>query len=465
MKVFNDPRNSTKSGPPMKFHNFNINDLNKLKINDDTIFENETYDNDFDNETHEFYNSKYMNNTNKQVFPYETLYNIEAHFGHLNKTGRNYENKLANENDLIFKNEMLKNLLNSSQKVKDMQRKLINVDERNFIQVLPPESKRLYSIPREFPNTHINIKENKDANYNYINNKNHIIRNTNKLLHNNKEYEGNVVIHKNKYENRNVNNNNISIQNKSNLETIPKVNNPEIGEIKVNIDDIKTGLLSYYSNVFSLDHYDIEDRLNILKYGKKQDASNDIKYSYINRKNYKPVNRLSFIQHTNELNGPNSSSYQHLKPEYYYNEMDSNTQKMYSYNNSPCKYTRNSINDCRDKYDHAGQISELLLSLKNKCDNANFKTENIISRFNRKYENPDSRFWIHNLVPTHLRKPQLNNEDGIRSHLVETYSQLYNEAMLNTKKITTLEKKLHILKLRAQMFKNGYNRMETRNAL
>ncbi|SCL98222.1 conserved Plasmodium protein, unknown function [Plasmodium chabaudi chabaudi] len=458
MKALNNTRNSMKSGPAMKSYNLNINDLNELKMDDNTIFENETYDFDNDNETHEFYDSKYMDNRNKQIFPYETLYNIEAHFGDRDKTGKNYENELTNENNLIFKNEMLRNLLNSSQKVKDMQRKLINVDEKNFIQVLPPESKRFYSIPREFPNTHGNIKEGKDTNYSFINNKNHIMGNANKLLHNNKEYEGNVVI------NRNVNNDNISMQNKPNLEAIPKVHSPEIGEIKVNIDDIKTGLLSYYSNVFSLDHYDIEDRLNILKYGKKQNAPNDIKYSYINRQNYKPTNRLSFIQYNHELNAPNSS-YQHIKPEYYYNEMNNNTKKIYSYNNSPSKYTRNLINDGRDKYDHAGQISELLTSLKNKCEDANFKTENLISRFNRKYENPDSRFWIHNLVPTHLRKPQLNNEDGIRRHLVETYSQLYNEAMLNNKKITTLEKKLHILKLRAQMFKNGYNKMETRNAL
>lgn len=64
----------------------------------------------------------------------------------------------------------------------------------------------------------------------------------------------------------------------------------------------------------------------------------------------------------------------------------------------------------------------------------------------------------------HLRKPALYKDDDLRKHLVVTYSQLFNEAMLNKKKIEALEKKLHILKLRVKCFKNGY-KMETRNAL
>ncbi|CRG99841.1 conserved Plasmodium protein, unknown function [Plasmodium relictum] len=407
-----------------------------------------------DDKIQEFYKTEFIDSSNEEFLPNQSFLKNKEYSKYLKKKKENYENKLKMEKELLFQNEMLKNILNTSQKMKEMQKQLFNVDVHNFVPTLPPESRNSYSIQREYPLIYNKEKGCHESN-NYNSSKN--------INHNNYECEINMAT------NEDIPNNylaeNKEKYSKSNLISHP----PRIGEIKVNIDDIKKGLLTYYSHIYSLDQYDIEDRINILRYGEKNISDSiNIKYSYLNKG---ISNNPPFIYYNSELNNPYSFSYQNMPPEYYYS-YQSNENKKYLKDNM-VKYEKNYYlektdhekrNVSENNFDHQGQFSELLNSLKNKCEDAKFRIQHLSSKFNEKYENPDNRFWVHNLVPPHLRKPVLNDEDDIRKHLVTVYAQLFNEAMLNKKKIKALEKKLHILKLKSNIYKNQY-KIETRNAL
>ncbi|EUD65681.1 hypothetical protein C922_03929 [Plasmodium inui San Antonio 1] len=425
-------------------------------------------------DTYEAYNSQFVCGVREDIFPYESLSNIEEDRAHNDRSHRNdrndgshrndhtdktgtkkliNEHQMAMEKDLIFQNEVLRNVLKSSQHVKDMQRELFYVDARDFVPVIPPaQEQKEYSLRRDYPHrgdeagdkTGDHIEGNRDC-----------------------HYGGQMVIQhggdrqtadRGKPSGKGI---------KSPLASKTNMGPPRIGEIKVNIDDIKKGLLTYYSNIYSLDHYDIEERINILKYGEKN-ISEHVQANYCYKKR-ELAQRPPFLHYNDELDNPNSLTYQSMFPDYYYKEGAGRSRdgKERFHLGSTLLDDQNKMeetNAFHSEYDHVGQISELLSSLKNKCADANFKAQSLTCQFDRKYDNPDNRFWVHNLVPMHLRKPALHNQDGIRNHLVTTYSQLYNEAMLNKKKIAALEKKLHILKLRANFPRGGY-RMETRNAL
>ncbi|SOV10804.1 conserved Plasmodium protein, unknown function [Plasmodium gaboni] len=482
VKKINPPVLTKKSIIASKNIN-NKNDQNNLtrseyseeaRNNDNTICES-VYENAYspDSETFDFVNENFNDDSNQDMFPYESYMNKE----------KNYKKKqMMIDDELIFQNEMLRNVFKSSQKIKEMQRELFNVDTKNFIPVVYPveNNKGGYSIPRDYSKKidtveTIDMVDIDDKAYGGVKSMGCPNDNNSAYLQNNEKnnnlydtYEGKISIKRDKTQQYNTksNKNKESIL-KSKLDSHVS----KIGEIKVNIDDIKTGLLSYYSNVFSLDEYDIGDRINILRYGEKRKNTSDlnnVKYSYeINDISIKP----SYLYNTSKLHNSfyKSNEKKYIPNDYYYNDMENYDQlkgskSVDTYNNQNIKNSLyENMSKSVNKYDHYGQIAELLTSLKNKCDDANFKVQDLSSRF-CKYENPDNRFWVHNLVPEHLRKPALYKDDDLRKHLVITYSQLFNEAMLNKKKIEALEKKLHILKLRVNCFKNGY-KMETRNAL
>ncbi|CRG95314.1 conserved Plasmodium protein, unknown function [Plasmodium gallinaceum] len=405
-------------------------------------------------EIQEFYQTEFIDSSNEEFLPNKSLLKNKEYSIYLDKKKKNYENKLKMEKEISFQNEMLKNILISSQKMKEMQKELFKVDVQNFIPILPPESRNSYSIQREYTGMYDNI--NQCCQYNNYNNNKNINHNYYNKCESNIDTNEDIP--------RNYLSGNIEKCSESKLISYPS----RIGEIKVNIDDIKKGLLSYYSNIFSLEQYDIEDRINILRYGEKNISDSlNIKYSYLKKEIPK---NPQFLYYNSELNNPYSSIYQNIPPEYYYSyHSDKNTNYLKddivkSNENCYSEKTQNEKSVFEGNFDHQGQISELLNSLKNKCEDAKFRVEHLSSKFNKKYENPDNKFWIHNLVPPHLRKPGLNDEDDIRKHLVTVYAQLFNEAMLNKKKITALEKKLHILKLKSKIYKNQC-KIETRNAL
>ncbi|VWU51985.1 conserved protein, unknown function, partial [Hepatocystis sp. ex Piliocolobus tephrosceles] len=267
--------------------------------------------------------------------------------------------------------------------------------------------------------------------------------------------------------NKNIEN---SEENNNNIRSMIKPSTSAIGEIKVNIDDIKSGLLSYYSNIFSLDHYDIESRLNILKYGDKciSDSLN-VRYTY--SKQNRDSNAIPLIyKNDNIINLGNSNDPLVLPSTYpYYNNQNDYLKNNNIYSNLEKKefinqFDINENDKLNYELDNEGKITNILTSLKRKCENAKFKTDQLNYQFNKKYENPDNRCWIYDLVPAHLRRPGLDDNDGLRQHIITTYAQLYNEAMLNKKKISALEKKLHLLKVRSTMFEKGM-KVDTRNAL
>ncbi|KMZ80706.1 hypothetical protein PVIIG_03073 [Plasmodium vivax India VII] len=410
-------------------------------------------------DTYEAYNSKFACGVREDVFPYESLSNIEEGSHRDDRRGKaklTDERQMAMEKELIFQNEVLRNVLKSSQDVKEMQRELFYVDERDFVPVIPPaQGQSAYSLRRDYPPRG---GEAEDEAGGEAGDK----PGDNLEGHPASQYGGRMTIrHGGDHQSAECSSPSGKGL-KGPLEAKTNMHPPRIGEIKVNIDDIKKGLLSYYSNIYSLDHYDIEERINILKYGEKN-ISEHVQANCRYKKRELP-RRPPFVRYNDELDTPNSVAHQSMLPEYYYAEGVGLSRDGRERSHLGSTHQMEETKAFQSEFDHVGQISELLSSLKNKCADANFKAQSLTSKFDRKYENPDSRFWLHDLVPMHLRKPALHNEDGIRSHLVVTYSQLYNEAMLNKKKIAALEKKLHILKLRANLPRGGY-RMETRNAL
>lgn len=378
----------------------------QARNNDNTICES-VYENACspDNETFDFVNENFNDDSNEDMFPYESYMNKE----------KNYKNKqMLESEELIFQNEMLRNVFKSSQKIKEMQRELFNVDTKNFIPVVyPVENKNgAYSIPRDYSKNidtveTIDMVHNNDKAHCAVKNKKCPNDNSADVQNNEKnnnlydKYEGKITIKKDNTQQYNIksNKNKESIL-KSKLDSHAS----RIGEIKVNIDDIKTGLLSYYSNVFSLDEYDIEDRINILRYGEKTKNTSDlnnIKYSY--EMNDIPI-KPSYFYDNSKLHNSSYTSYEkkYIPNDYYYKDNEignydhlKGSKSIDTYNNQDIKNSLyENMSKSVNKYDHYGQIAELLTSLKNKCDDANFKVQDLSSRF-CKYENPDNRFWVH----------------------------------------------------------------------
>lgn len=89
----------------------------QARNNDNTICES-VYENACspDNETFDFVNENFNDDSNEDMFPYESYMNKE----------KNYKNKqMLESEELIFQNEMLRNVFKSSQKIKEMQKGII----------------------------------------------------------------------------------------------------------------------------------------------------------------------------------------------------------------------------------------------------------------------------------------------------------------------------------------------------
>lgn len=585
------------------------NFMNQSKISekylgksDFTLFnQNQNQKNEHENQTNHNENENINNDHElpKNVQPETTLYpNVSssdssitssANPEQLNEKLSNFQQKMNDpyngtvrggkvpefNNVLAFPNELLKNVLRSSQITKNMQRQLYNINVQDFQQTLPPTPTDNYSIPREYLTP---TKQGINDSYlmTYMNN----------IINDNNKHNRNLTSPQNEYlqspANKDIINGHLKdIWDKDHNKHISHFNNttngfinphytktkddkiPKIGEIRVNIDDIKKGLMSYYSNIYSLQEYDISERLDILKYGDKVIPST-LNANYLYKKKEEP-NYVPFNYYNDELLKPYAEAYYTMPPSYYYNSLDGRsrsksanifdnkrTNNIYehvdpynkAYNEAKQimmkqHYNRNQstgtgigtgtdtgigigtgtgINENqyfnsnfnsnihsnlnqkmgkkkikendeqqnqgeeeveeedeeeggREKYDifgntfdYHGQFSELLNSIKRKCEDANFRINNVTNNFNYEYENPDNRFWIHNMFPPHLRKPGLDDDDNIRKHIINVYAQLYNQAYFNKKKIDMLEKKMQILKIKSKDFKNR-RRSESRNGL
>lgn len=458
----------------------------------------------------ESYYQPQHNNINSAVNPYitsELFYEFLREMA--NRPKNTHRVKPNVDHSLVFQSELLKNVLKGSQMAKQMQKQLININVHDFESTSPPPSHEAFSIPREYlkPNRRDKFHANDGTNfseYEYNMDFNNYVKKAKYAGSMTNESKGNFPKSINSMQHRSKS---VDSQKKGNYKYKKEENDnifriPKVGEIKVNIDDIKKGLLSYYSNIFSLDEYNIEERINILKYGDKQipDTLNaDLIYKKKEEPNYTPFN-----YYNEELHSPYSTVYQTMPPDYYYSSLDGrsrarskskyNLHQHAKHNNGTDEYRKRinngqggkgeskekaeieaeaEIEDDEEKereqifkntFDHHGQFSELLNSIKHKCEDATFRVTNLTENFNEKYENPDNRFYIHNMLPTHLRKPKLDDDDDIRRHIIHVYAQLYNEAHLNKKKINALEKKLHVLKLKSKEFKNN-KRGESRNAM
>lgn len=489
----------------------------------------------------------------------------------LNERFNNFQQKMNNQynqtvgrervpefnNPLAFPNELLKNVLRSSQVTKNMQRQLNDINVHDFQQTLPPTATDTYSIPREYltprkqgindlylmtyMNNNINDNNKSNINPAFPQNK-YLQSQPNKdIINEHLKDSWDMDHNKHTYHFNNTTTGFINPHyTKTKDDEIPK-----IGEIRVNIDDIKKGLMSYYSNIYSLQEYDISDRLDILKYGDKI-IPGTLNANYLYKKKEEP-NYVPFNHYNDELLKPYAEAYYTMPPSYYYNSLDGRsrsksansfdskrTQNIYehvdpynkAYNDAkqimmPQHHNQNqsegtengtgrsgsqylnanlntNLNQKMEKrtskendeqqnqgeeeeeekvkegkekddifgntFDYHGQFSELLNSIKRKCEEANFRINNVTNNFNDEYENPDNRFWIHNMFPPYLRKPGLDDDDKIRKHIINVYSQLYNQAYFNKKKIDMLEKKMQILKIKSKDFQKR-RRSESRNGL
>ncbi|CDJ59471.1 hypothetical protein, conserved [Eimeria maxima] len=228
-----------------------------------------------------------------------------------------------------------------------------------------------------------------------------------------------------------------------------------VGEIRQNLDDLKSAILSYYSRLYSQPGRTIEERLDALaappfsstvKMGRLPSVdpalSRSRKQPFIG---FPPPNTsVDFLEKEGDAQGPTDKD-----PSMTYKTFHGISQlpghkatpDMKGYDNLMGR----SLDEAR-----GGQINELLGDLRFKCTAASTRLNTIADHLERECENPDLREWEYTSYPQVRRQPYLGRDPELRRHLLTIYRELCHQSQTNQLRINAIKSKLKVLSLHTQ---------------
>ncbi|CDI87102.1 hypothetical protein, conserved [Eimeria praecox] len=204
-----------------------------------------------------------------------------------------------------------------------------------------------------------------------------------------------------------------------------------VGEIRQNLDDLKSAILSYYSRLYSQPGRSIEERLDLLA---APPFSNAVKTGRL---------PLGGTAHRREKDPTDTDHSEARKTFYGISQLPGQraAPEMRGYDNLMGRTLEEA---------QGGQINELLGDLRSKCNAASTRLNTLSDQLERECENPDLREWEYTTYPQGRRQPYLGRDPQLRRHLLTIYRDLCHQSQTNQLRISAIKSKLKVLNLHTQ---------------
>ncbi|CDJ49185.1 hypothetical protein, conserved [Eimeria brunetti] len=232
-----------------------------------------------------------------------------------------------------------------------------------------------------------------------------------------------------------------------------------VGEIRQNLDDLKSAILSYYSRLYSNPGRSIEERLDLLA---APPFANTVKTGRLPLADMqqgqarKPKPPIAFP--------PPDTCFDFLEEEGKAGvvkdaaglDLSEAQRTFYGISQLPGRKAgpemRGYENLLGRSLDEArgGQINELLGDLRSKCTAASTRLNTLSDQLERECENPDLREWEYTTYPQVRRQPYLGRDPQLRRHLMTIYRDLCHQSQTNELRINAIKSKLKVLNLHTQ---------------
>ncbi|CDJ30210.1 uncharacterized protein EMH_0005790 [Eimeria mitis] len=231
-----------------------------------------------------------------------------------------------------------------------------------------------------------------------------------------------------------------------------------VGEIRQNLDDLKSSILSYYSRLYAQPGKSIEERLDALA---APPFSNTVRTGRLPPADFTPSRSkkqqpftafpppntcFDFLEE--EGKGPGKATTEtdpSAAQKTFYGISQLPGQKagpdMMGYDN----LLGRSLDEAR-----GGQINELLQDLRSKCTAASTRLNTISDQLERECGNPDLREWEYTTYPQVRRHPYLGRDPELRRHLLTIYRELCHQSQTNQLRISAIRSKLKVLNINTQ---------------
>lgn len=229
-----------------------------------------------------------------------------------------------------------------------------------------------------------------------------------------------------------------------------------VGEIRQNLDDLKSAILSYYSRLYSQPGRSIEERLDLLA---APPFSNAVKTGRLplggtaHRRTRKqpfiafppPNTCIDFFEEEGKgEKDPTDTDHSEARKTFYgISQLPGQraAPEMRGYDNLMGRTLEEA---------QGGQINELLGDLRSKCNAASTRLNTLSDQLERECENPDLREWEYTTYPQGRRQPYLGRDPQLRRHLLTIYRDLCHQSQTNQLRISAIKSKLKVLNLHTQ---------------
>nr|PIL96183.1 hypothetical protein TGCOUG_307020 [Toxoplasma gondii COUG] len=193
-----------------------------------------------------------------------------------------------------------------------------------------------------------------------------------------------------------------------------------VGDLKTNLDDIKSSLVSYYSRLYSGSSPSIEERLDALSF---QSQNPESPSRWLRRRQREK--RFEAMAETSE-----DSMRDHLSGG---RDVASARRRC----DEPAVGQRSSRT--------SGEVYDMLRDLRLKCETASLKLNTISDDLYPQISNPNLREWEYTTTPLGRRRPQFGDQTELRHHATSLYRHLHTQAEINQSRINNLQSKMKIL--------------------
>ncbi|PFH33964.1 hypothetical protein BESB_071160 [Besnoitia besnoiti] len=209
-----------------------------------------------------------------------------------------------------------------------------------------------------------------------------------------------------------------------------------VGDIRTNLDDIKSSLVSYYGRLYSGTSPSIADRIDALSFrGQSAEPSS----RWLRRRERET--KYEALAEANMDGFPSRSGRDRG-----YEDIDE-TPEMAGFGGQRSAGRFNK---------KTGEVYDMLRDLRLKCETASAKLNTVSDELYPQISNPNLREWEYTTINKARRRPEFGNQEELRHHATNLYRHLHTQAEINQSRINSLQSKMKILYMqtKAEMTKH-----------
>lgn len=225
------------------------------------------------------------------------------------------------------------------------------------------------------------------------------------------------------------------------------VNDPVIGDVKMTLDDLKSSVLSYYSQLYAAEGRSIDEKLDYIQQyhypsvypigGLRQEQVDDLNRQTVDHKSsFKQAHRdtPSNIHVSKDSNFVGSLNRPRAEHDVKIPELPANlVNKGVEFGLPPSSRTHG--------------ISDLVTDLKAGVSDASQKLDNIATRLSNETDDPARRGFSYRNVPHYKRRPYFGGQTEMEDHMLQLYSDLFSQVKFNERKIRALRHRLDQMRI------------------